>query len=262
MVGTAQHVTDLFFQLKKNESFVWREYKALLNEADKKTLWPEMFPYERLVEIRDKEIGERAFNKEFQCSPVYSEDAFFKREDLQAVINPALENKPFLPEHLKGSTVVAGLDIGKHVHPSHLAVFAVVQGRYVQFYGKFFDNVEYIEQVRQINEIIAGTGIDKLYYDNTRGEFEGFVEQGIIDKRVWQPVTFKTTEMYAMAAQFEKIVKDRQVELLNDERQMRSILGMSNDLSAVETVDGHADAFWSVAMSVRQYGRTVSWKIY
>ena len=87
LVGTAQHTEDVFFQIKnKAPSFNWESYPAISDENNQKTLWPEMFPYTRLVQIRDEEIGEKAFNKEYQCSPVWSEEAYFKREQIQHAV--------------------------------------------------------------------------------------------------------------------------------------------------------------------------------
>ncbi|KKK63099.1 hypothetical protein LCGC14_2997720, partial [marine sediment metagenome] len=43
LVGTAQHAQDLFFQLKNNISWNWAEHKAIVNEANKEVLWPELF---------------------------------------------------------------------------------------------------------------------------------------------------------------------------------------------------------------------------
>jgi len=58
LVGTAQHSEDLFFQIKnKAKRFNWAMYRAIINDIEKTTLWPEMFGYNRLMEIKDQEIG-------------------------------------------------------------------------------------------------------------------------------------------------------------------------------------------------------------
>lgn len=252
VVGTAQHQEDLFFKLKVIPSWKWRESKAIIDEPNKKTLWPELFSFERLLEIRDKEIGEKAFNKEYMCSPVYSEDAFFKREEIICLINPALTNN-VAKEVKKEVSVIAGLDIGKHAHPSHLAVFSKNRdGIYTEILSKFFDNVEYIKQASFINELIKSWKIDRVYFDNTRGEFEGFLEQGILMKNLWKPVRFGTQEKYSMAANFEKIVKDKKLVLINDDRQTKSVLAVNNELDALETSEGHGDAFWSISLALSE----------
>jgi hypothetical protein len=250
LFGTPQHQEDLFFKLKNNEGWIWSENKAIINEANKEVLWIEMFPFERLLEIRDKEIGEKAFNKEYMCSPVYSEEAFFRREELLNIVNVKLENKIKLPEFSYG-LLISGLDIGKHAHPSHFVIFAKDrENRYIMLYEKFFDNMEYIVQAKFINEIINNLKVSKVYFDNTRGEFEGFLEEGIIVKNIWMPVRFSTQEKFTMAANFEKIVKDKRIELINDERMIKSIASVNNDLEALETPEGHGDAFWSIALAL------------
>jgi hypothetical protein len=251
LVGTAQHQEDLFFKIKDNKSWKWNEYHAILNEAEKKVLWPEMFPYERLIEIRDTEIGEKAFNKEYMCSPIYTEEAFFSRDMILKTIDINLKNSLTNQDLTNKEIVAAGLDIGKHAHPSHFVVFMRdTTGTYIQLYEKFFDNVEYINQVKFINEIIKSFKIDAIYFDNTRGELEGFMEQGIMEKNIWKPVKFKTQEKFSMAANFEKIVKDGRLKLINDERQTKSICSVNNDLEALETQEGHGDAFWSIALAL------------
>lgn len=252
VVGTAQHQEDLFFKLKEINTWAWRESKAIVDEPNKKTLWPELFPFERLLEIRDKEIGEKAFNKEYMCSPIYSEEAFFKREEILGIIEPKLSNNVTQTVEKK-MNIIAGLDIGKHAHPSHLCVFSKDRaGHYTQLFSKFFDGVEYIKQAMFINDLIKNWKIDRVYFDNTRGEFEGFLEQGIIMKNLWKPVRFGTQEKYTMAANSEKMVKDKKVSLVNDDRQTKSILAVNNDLDALETAEGHGDAFWSIALALSE----------
>ncbi|MFA5406951.1 MAG: hypothetical protein WC307_06365 [Candidatus Nanoarchaeia archaeon] len=248
--GTPQHEEDLFSELKKMPGWNYSENKAILDEANKVVLWPELFNYERLCQIRDDEIGEKAFSKEYMCSPIYSEEAFFTRKVIQELVNPDLSNSLIL-SNISYLTVVAGIDIGKHAHPSHFCVFVKnLSGKFIQLFSKFMDGVEYIEQVKFCNEVINALGVNQCFFDNSRGEFEGFMEQGIIDKSIWIPVKFSTTVKGQMASNFEKIVKDKRIEFINDERMIKSILSVNNDLNALETDIGHGDAFWSVAMSL------------
>ena len=137
LVGTAQHAQDLFFQLKENPSWNWAEHKAIINEKEKTVLWPELFSYERLCDIRSNEIGEKAFKKEYMCSPVWSEEAYFQRNELLKVINPNLEECKRPASEWKAGEIIAGLDIGKKSHPSHLVVFQRRNGHWTMLYEKF-----------------------------------------------------------------------------------------------------------------------------
>jgi len=258
LVGTAQHQMDLFFQLKNNKSWNWEEYKAILNEKEKKVLWPELFSYKRLCEIRNEEIGEKAFNKEYQCSPVWSEEAYFKRDELmKAVKNLAEDKRPASTYKDRNMQVVAGLDIGKKSHPSHLAIFTLVNNHYTQIYELFMDGWDYSKQVDFINGLIDFYLIDRINYDDTRAELEGFRERRLIDSRIWKPIVFKVKNKFDMASNFSRLVNYKENEinkpkitLLNQQRMIDSILSVSNELKAPESELGHGDAFWSVALAV------------
>ena len=252
LVGTAQHQEDLFFTIKeKSPSFNWRMYKAILDEPNKKTLWPEMFNYERLIEIRDEEIGEKAFNKEYMCSPVWTEDAFFTRDKILKSINVNLRNSTY-PDKTKFKKIIAGWDIGKHTHPSHFCVFVKENNKYQMIWEEFFDRADYNLQLRKVNQYVELLNIDALYYDATRGELEAFYEQGLMDRRVFKPVVFKVQTKHAMASNFEKIINEGRMELINDNRMINQILCVNNNLDAIETDEGHGDAFWSIAMALSE----------
>jgi hypothetical protein len=75
----------------------------------------------------------------------------------------------------------AGLDVGRFVHPSHLAVIVPLEREdaeipwkarhFVQVASVWLDDVPYTEQVREIKEILAmGGAFVRVFYDNTRGE--------------------------------------------------------------------------------------------
>jgi hypothetical protein len=255
LVGTAQHQMDLFFQLKENESWNWAEYKAIINEADQTVLWPELFSYERLNEIRTHEIGEKAFKKEYMCSPVWSEEAYFQRDELMKGVDPQLkecteESAKYKHRKMK---ILAGLDIGKKTHPSHFVVFKFDNGHYTMLYEKFMDNWDYSKQVRLINELIDFYLIDVIHYDDTRGELESFREQGVISKVIWKPVVFKVKTKFDMASNFDRLLNNKEgtkITLLNRQRMIDSILSVNNDLEAPESEIGHGDAFWSIGLAL------------
>ena len=249
LVGTAQHTTDLFFWLKGREGWDWRECKAIINETDKIALWPELLPYERLVEIRDIEIGEKAFNKEYMCSPVWSEEAYFQRKEIIGVVKN--EGNLKSPEKTDKEYISAGFDIGKKAHPSHFVIFSYKWMKNPeQIFQLFMDRWDYTKQVDLINSLIEFYKIDQLYYDDTRGEMEPFMEQNIINKYIWKPIVFKHKNKFEMASNFSKLVNNKTVSLINDQRMIDSILSVNNDLQAPESEIGHGDAFWSIAMAL------------
>jgi len=251
VLGTAQHSQDLFFKLKENKNFAWSCNPAIINEVTHEVLWPELFPYERLIDLRNVELGERAFNKEYQCSPVWSEDAFFKRDAILNLIDNQLINQKKTESKSSKTMIVGGFDIGKHVHPSHFTVFEVnPKGLYRQIYQIFFDNWDYLKQVEFINNIAEVLMIDQIRFDNTRGELESFMESGVCHRSLWRPVPFTAKEKFSLASNFEKFVLIGQLRLQNDQRMINSILAVNNNLDSIETADGHGDAFWSIALAL------------
>ncbi len=251
LVGTAQHSSDIFFQLKDNPLWDWAEYKAILNEKNKETLWPELFTYKRLCEIRTDEIGEKAFLKEYMCAPVWSAEAYFQRKEFMAVVDNDLQQSRTAREWKTRKMVIyGGLDIGKKAHPSHFVIFKYQNGEFEQMFEMFMDNWDYSKQVDYINNMIDFYLIDAIYYDDTRSELESFREKKLINPTIWRPVAFSLKTKFDMASNFSRIVNKGTIKLLNRQRMIDSILSVNNDLKAPETEYGHGDAFWSVALAL------------
>ena len=250
LVGTSQHVEDLFWQVKKkSKQFVWSENKAIINEANKKVLWPEMFSYERLIQIRDEEIGEKAFNKEYMCSPSWSEDSYFKKEEITNLIDTELKNNYiFDPD----SPVFAGYDIGKVRHPTHFTAFQHKEGKIIQIWQEFMDNKDYTEQVERIKVLADKLNIRRIIFDDTRGELESFFESGVIRRGLWKGVKFSQQSKFEMAANFGRIIRRGSLRFQNDQRMIRSILSVNDRLESLETAEGHGDAFWSIALALSE----------
>ena len=250
--GTPQDDNDVFFQIKKrgrvktesSDGFFWSKEPAILNWKDKKVVWPNLFSFERLMEIQD-EILEKSFNKEYQCSPIRSEDAFFKRAQLEKVSN---ETELYTQLNTQ-NTVLAGWDLGKKRHPSHFSVFEIVGNKAIQRYQVFWDGVDYSIQLGRVKRLKERLMIDIVGYDNTRGEFEVDSERG--DLPYWmEPIHFSRKMNQAMAKCLEEKVGHNEISLINDQRQIDVMLQVDNDLHAVETDQGHGDSFWSNAIAM------------
>ena len=119
VVGTPQTDFDFFFDKKLTERFKVQVLPAVQDWNKKSVLWKEYMPWNELM-LRKREVGERVFNQEYQCKPVWTEQAWFSREKLMEAVNSALQPKK---QQNEDNYVVLGWDIGKKVHPSHVAVF-------------------------------------------------------------------------------------------------------------------------------------------
>lgn len=249
VVGTPQTHSDFFFDEDLRKRFLVTILDAMKNESERIALWPEWKSFEELEIIRDT-IGEKAFNQEYRAKPAYSEDSYITRKELTLAINPDLQNVGF---YAGERDVVAGFDIGKHTHPAHFSVFETWEDaegiHYRQLLSKWLDGWDYKRQLEFLSASIEAYKIDVLRYDNTRGEFEGFVEQGIVPRQM-KPVNFSFKSKSAMAVSLQEAVLSGNLELLNDARQTEQILAVTTDLQAFETIDGHGDSFWSIGMAL------------
>lgn len=285
VVGTPQTNEDFFFNKDITRRFGIRILPAIVNRTTREALWPEYMPFDELIE-RERERP-RIFPQEYLCKPGYAKDSYLNEESLGSVIIPSLENwSPFdmMKEEqsaLLQYEVIGAIDIGKKAHPSHFVVFVRVplrnenniptgQFRIRQLHSKWMDRWDYTNgmmnpdpetnfspdlptQIEYVKLCIQKWRLDRLYFDATRGEWEGFLEQGVIQPGVFIPVVFGTKSKTAMAQTLDKRVVSKEVELLNDERQRTQMLGVLNDLKAIEGPQGHGDSFWSIGMALEGF---------
>lgn len=258
LFGTPQDRNDLFAKIETMTEYVSRRYPAIASDAEKSVLWPEAFPYERLVSIRNN-IGQKAFNKEYLCRPVRGEEGFLKEAELDRIIRTRLRNYPVVMDEGTAAKLrlrelsFGGFDIGKKSHPSHLAVFGVNRKRrLVQLHSKWMDGWDYNLQRDYLSYAIQKFGMGKLLYDDTRAEFEAFKERGELPEEM-EGLSFTAKNKYTMATQFDAFVTSDNILLLNDERQKRQLLNVDNDLKAVQTEEGHGDCFFSICLAIKAY---------
>lgn len=243
VVGTIQDKSDLLWNLRSNEQYVYRIMPAIDPIPDRKYLWPELFGEEELKR-RKKQI-KKAFDSEFLLTPVISVDAYFKPEDLEKVTDSNLENYSIYRRYLSSNVTVAGFDIGKRRHPSHLSIFELVNGKLKMVHQSFWDGVDYIEQVNRLKSAIDNFNIDKLYIDNTRGE----MDDRDLPRGICELITFTQKNKSMIARSFADRVFENTIELLDDERYLNQILCVSNALDAPETPMGHGDSMWSTGLA-------------
>jgi len=246
VVGTAQTNQDFLFDPKYDVYFDRRVSPALINESpsDAGVLWPEFRPY-ALLQRKKQAMGTRLFNQEYMCSPAYSEDIYFKREQIMLCVNSQIKNLKKLDTT---NDVILGWDLGKKLHPSHIVIFEKSGQRLLQVYQTFLDGVDYCEQVALVKQLWERFGITKGYYDDTRNELEVYKETHKLPMNL-EGIAFSLTRKFEMAASFDKYVSGVNIELINDERQIRQILLVDCNLQAVETPEGHGDSFWSIALA-------------
>jgi hypothetical protein len=272
--GTAQTNHDFFFDDKFTVRFSRKILPAMVDRKNRIALWPEWMDFEEL-ETKEKERGTKVFNQEYLCSPVYSENAYLDKEKLMSVVSETNRNYTFDEwrkeierrqkkakedkREYQSNDLVAGWDLGKKGHPAHFTIFEkIYRGKKdkeghklyerIQVHSKWFDHRDYTDQLEYIEEALDVFEFYQCFYDSTRGELEMLEEQGKLPGE-FKGIHFTFKAKHAMAAEFDRAIGSKLIEVLNDSRQIGQILIVNNDLQAPETPEGHGDSFWSIGMT-------------
>lgn len=256
--GTPQDEGDLFFEIPRRnithdpetgEGFFWSREPAEVDPLRQKTVWENLFPWARL-KAEERKLGTKSYSKEYLTTPVRSTESYFTRSEIESVVNLNLQNVKNINT---SNSVFAGWDLGKKRHPSHISVFEIVNGRAIQIYQEFWDNVDYNVQFGRILKLKENLMIKKLEFDNSRGEFEMMEEQGELPGWM-EGRKFTKSFKEAIATNMDKWISRKNVELINDPRQISQIIQVDNNLKAPETPQGHGDSFWSNALALHAAG--------
>lgn len=250
IIGTAQTNHDFFFDDNFVSRFSRRILPAIKDEKNKIALWPEWMTYDELMS-KKLERGEKVFNQEYLCSPVYAENAFVdSKEKLMKIVgkNKNYNLKTWEQDKHDDLDRIGGWDLGKKNHPAHFVVFEKRGNKRVQIHDKWFDHVDYSKQLEYITNFIEAMGIYKVYYDSTRGELEMLEEKGELPAEL-EGVHFTFKGKHSMANAFDRAITREEIELLNEPRTLNQILMVNNELQAPETPEGHGDSFWSICLT-------------
>ena len=242
VVGTPQSFDDVLYSIGQDEEWIWMMYPAIKDVKKKEVQWPEKFGWERLKRVR-RSIGRTAFEVEYQLTPVRLADQFFTMTELanRVDIDLPLWNLDNEFPNLDSLGVYGGVDVGRQVHPSHVAVFLELpDGTLIQLYHTFMDGEKYPDQVKQLNKIGETFKITRGYYDAT---FNALEDRGL--SRRWTGRIFTRKLKGNMATLFEKRIfaqsDEAGIVLYNDNRMLKQIATVDKDLKAVSTVEGHGD---------------------
>ncbi|MBI2020135.1 hypothetical protein HYS94_01825 [Candidatus Daviesbacteria bacterium] len=247
VLGTPLLPDDLLSKLKKDDRFLYRFMPALDPIPGRRVLAPEIRDEAQL--LREKAARPHAFAAEMMLSPMSSVKGYFTDTDISRCENKDLASfDPYKEWDFNSEFTVAGFDVGKKRHPSHLAVYASKGGVLKQVHQVFLDGWDYNIQKEYLNTVAKNFALDVGYYDSTRGELD---DRGL-DSR-WKSLNFTLKDKRKMAQVFEEFVQSGNLSLIVDERQKSQILAVDNDLDAAESPLGHGDSFWSNALALLAY---------
>lgn len=250
LVGTPQSYDDILYSISKDQDWVWLVYPAIKNYSKKVTQWPEKFNYDRLIKIR-RQLKSRAFQVEYQLVPVRVADQLFSVEELQARVDVRLKSEPLDSdfENFDQLATYAGMDVGKQVHPSHVAVFLELPDKtLIQIYHTFLDHMKYHQQVARLNKIAKVFKLTRGYYDAT---FNVLEDRGLSKRWIGRVFTKKLKGDLVTLLEGRLFAEEDQpgMVLIDDERMIKQMASVTRDLQAITTADGHGDALWSVALA-------------
>ena len=257
VAGTPQTNSDFFFDKNVTNRFKVRILPAITEEHE--ALWPEWMNIEELEKKRI-ERSDRIFKREYLCMPTYSAKGFFDKEQIEAkIVNYDLSPLNVLVPYKTEKRIVAGFDIGKKAHPSYLVVFEERSGKLIMIHEKWMDSWNYSNgeeydaknptQLEYLKLAIKNLKIEVLHYDNTRGEFEAYDEQGLLPLQM-VPIVFSTKSRNTMSTVLDRLVEREQLEIINNDRTINQLCVVTNDLQAIASKFGHGDSFWGCGLAV------------
>jgi hypothetical protein len=247
VMGTPMDTNDLLSDLQNDDAFDTCVLPVFNPVPGRDVLAPEIRSREWLEQYESQRP--KIFSAEFMLNPVSTVNAFLSIEEIKSVEDIELANlDPYAYHHdLKSDLTVAGFDIGKKRHPSHLCVFKSRIGKpdLIEINSTFLDGVDFTTQADFLNLVAENFDIDKGFFDNTMPMLE---DREI--NSVWEPIIFTPKQRRYMSSKFEEYVNKGNLKLIVDHRQRSQIVCVDNTLTAAETPAGHGDSFWSIAMAV------------
>ena len=252
VIGTPMAPSDILSKLQDDERFISRVLPALDPEPGRRVLMPEL--YDEKFLLTQQKASPRSFASEMLLTPYLSTSSYFSDLDMKRVENRELRSLNPSRDHSKdidSDFTVAGFDVGKKRHPSHLVIYSSKNGNLQQIHQSFLDGWSYTDQIQFLNKVAFNFDIDKAYVDNTRGELE---ERGL--NSIWTPIYFTAKAKRTMAQIMEKYVHGETLSMIVDERQRSQITCVDNELRAPEPPMGHGDAFFSNAMAILAFDET------
>jgi hypothetical protein len=101
-----------------------------------------------------------------------------------------------------------------------------------------------------MKQIFKRYNVQLCYFDNTRRELDVLAERGELPDQM-VGLAFDAGMKDRLATRLELALERGELVLLDDARQKKSILQVTNSLEADENDEiGHGDAFWSLALAL------------
>lgn len=153
IIGTKFDLNDLYGWLEKNKKYVFKKFVAIIDEDRKEVLWPEIYSFEKLLDRRE-EIGDLAFNQEFQNEVVDDTTSLFPikgfldgcgNDEADLIKNPRRGQNYLLsvdPGFVKGACfMILELNENKKIYLADTEVF------------DGFDESQHLEKIQNLHKV-------------------------------------------------------------------------------------------------------------
>jgi len=272
VIGTPMSQFDMWYDKATSKKYKIEFKPAIYEEnGEEKALWPERFPLSWLIEQRESGYIETtdgnlfSFSQEYLCEPRSVHNSFFNKQKLEKSIDNSLidwnmsdprfvnKHERFTPDEV--FPVYGGLDLGKKQHPGHLAIFQYNPhiDQLVQVHSHWFQKINYTSddpeeptQLKYLKDAVKYFNIQKIIFDNTRGEFETILERNVLPQL--EPVSIGQRNKVSMAVEIENRLGTDKLKLLPEERQKSQLLSIQGDLSCIATSQGHGEPLTSIGL--------------
>jgi len=273
VIGTPMSQFDMWFDKTASKKYAISFKPAIYtNENNEEVaLWPERFPLKWLAEQRESGFIETtegnlfSFSQEYLCEPRSIHNSFFNKDKLEKSIDPNLldwnmadphfvvEHPKFMPDVIY--PVYAGYDPGKKLNPGHLAIFQYLPhvDQLIEIHSHWFDRINYVSednneltQLKYLKDAVEYFRINKIIFDNTRGEFETILERNELP--VLEPKSINHYNKTSMAVEIESRLGTEKLQLLNDQRQQIQLSNIQSNLSCISTSSGHGEPLTSIGL--------------
>jgi len=203
----------------------------------------------KLEESRQRDIA--GFMQENMITPVSDLTSYLPFNLIKSCCDDSLKNstlKSLYPTFI-------GIDFGRSHDFTVISAFEKTEFGYIMKYQEFLKNKSLPEQKMIIKDVVNSLHPVKVRCDMT-GLGLGITEElkvmfgGVIEGINFGERFNKTPIKERMAMNMKTLMSDNKVRLFDDDLMIRHLSAVNYDFKSESNEEGHADAFWSIALAL------------
>lgn len=258
VIGTPMSLRDFYYDQDYFKDFQ-TSIQPALDENDQ-SVFEELYTTD-FLHARRKQIGNREFSTEYQCEPISTGDNFFDYEVVQKCVNKKLKS---LDRYQGDMRVIAAADLSASKssnHATHIVAFKIDNNdKLIQIFSLWLKGQPYTSQLVLFKQLIKRLNIEAFYIDNTNKTFSFAFERGEAPPEL-KELSINRSTKENMAHTLDTLFTHRQIELINDQRQIDQLMLVQADLDIRVNQFGHGDSFTSIGFCAVNYQRGFAFAI-